>query len=66
LEATAAPSEAAVRDGQRVAGVVDLRIPVLERVAAQPRRDLERAALGQMAVARQPFVAAERVHPAPM
>ncbi len=52
-------------DGEGVAGVVHHGVPVLDRagqvVAPQRRRDLERRAPGQVAVALQPLVAAERV-----
>ena len=53
------------RGGERMAGVVDLGIPVLDgadqRVGLERRGDLERLALGQVAVAVQALVAAELV-----
>ena len=53
------------RDGERVAGVVDLRVPVLEgadqRVGLERRRDLQRLALGQVAMAVQALAAAHLV-----
>ena len=53
------------RDGERVAGVVDLGVPVLDgadqHVGLERRGDPQRLALGQMAMAVQALVAAELV-----
>ena len=53
------------RHGQGVTGVINLRVVILdradERIRPQRRRELQRRTLGQVAMARQPVVATERV-----